>query len=609
MDIPRRYNTEEDEAARRPVHVVWELTLACDLKCQHCGSRAGPRRRDELSTAQCFELVRGLARLGARHVTLIGGEAYLRKDWLEIIRAVRGEGMDCTLQTGGLHLTPERIDQAAEAGLLAAAPRPANARRLLQQRRARQPPGRARRRGRAPRSGPRRPARHRQARHSGHRSGRWKGGNGMEARAISDRLTFSELLVSSDVVWRGRFELTAAGWRRFNLLATQHSLAGTSYGVSLWPIDYHCHGIGRFDFTEIPELALEEIDDQLAQQGVRSVLTLYLPKVHFEPFLRLMRAFDARRRRGGIRNICGIGLEGPLLASHGGTPRIGAWSPTRNEWQRIAACGELGLRYVVLSPDAQPGGEGARRLPDEPPADVEWIVDALVEGGVRPALGHFLKSDPVKSASAVRRLLGRADRGGRSSSIFVSDHLFNDMPLAFTHAFRGPAAQQRREQELGAMRIEEWSMDNLEERLGPVPAALMHGARDGLLTLCLNFDGEHVDLAICKRVVELLGADRIIAMTDRIQNARLGGQSLTRLHGGTLLYQSDGIVAAGSRSLDQQMSNMRSIGLSEMDIWQMVGFVPARILGLHPEYDAAGRPRSVSVLSEGRRVALDRGAR
>ena len=120
MDIPRRYNTEEDEAARRPVHVVWELTLACDLKCQHCGSRAGPRRRDELSTAQCFELVRGLARLGARHVTLIGGEAYLRKDWLEIIRAVRGEGMDCTLQTGGLHLTPERIDQAAEAGLQAA---------------------------------------------------------------------------------------------------------------------------------------------------------------------------------------------------------------------------------------------------------------------------------------------------------------------------------------------------------------------------------------------------------------------------------------------------------------------------------------------------------
>jgi Y-X(10)_GDL-associated radical SAM protein len=120
VDLPRRYVTAEDEAALHPVHVVWELTLACDLKCQHCGSRAGRRRRNELSTAECLNLIHRIARLGARHVTLIGGEAYLRKDWLEIIRAIRGEGMDCTLQTGGLNLTREHVDRAADAGLQAA---------------------------------------------------------------------------------------------------------------------------------------------------------------------------------------------------------------------------------------------------------------------------------------------------------------------------------------------------------------------------------------------------------------------------------------------------------------------------------------------------------
>src|SRR5215218_3036149 len=119
MAAPTRYLSSRDRAAFTPVHAVWEITLACDLKCNHCGSRAGKRRPDELSTEECLDLVRQLARLGTREVTIIGGEAYLRRDWLEIIREVRALGMDCTLQTGGLHLTEKRIREAAGAGLQA----------------------------------------------------------------------------------------------------------------------------------------------------------------------------------------------------------------------------------------------------------------------------------------------------------------------------------------------------------------------------------------------------------------------------------------------------------------------------------------------------------
>jgi Y-X(10)_GDL-associated radical SAM protein len=119
MDQPSRYLSQEDREALKPVYAVWEITLACDLKCQHCGSRAGKRRPEELSTHECLDLVRQLARLGTREVTIIGGEAYLRRDWLEIIREIRAAGMDCTLQTGGLHLTEKRISEAARAGLQA----------------------------------------------------------------------------------------------------------------------------------------------------------------------------------------------------------------------------------------------------------------------------------------------------------------------------------------------------------------------------------------------------------------------------------------------------------------------------------------------------------
>ena len=117
MQWPARARTEEDFKQYIPVYVVWEITLTCNLKCLHCGSRAGRPRPDELSTKECLEVVEQLARLGTREVTLIGGEAYLRRDWTDIIRAIRAHGMYCAIQTGALNLTDRRIAEAVDAGL------------------------------------------------------------------------------------------------------------------------------------------------------------------------------------------------------------------------------------------------------------------------------------------------------------------------------------------------------------------------------------------------------------------------------------------------------------------------------------------------------------
>ena len=84
------------DRAARPHYAVWELTLRCDLACHHCSSRAGRARPDELSTERALALVVELRDLGIEEVTLIGGEAYLRSDWLDIVRAVRASGMRCT---------------------------------------------------------------------------------------------------------------------------------------------------------------------------------------------------------------------------------------------------------------------------------------------------------------------------------------------------------------------------------------------------------------------------------------------------------------------------------------------------------------------------------
>jgi len=115
--LPLAAEAREIDRRNRPIHAIWEVTLKCDLACRHCGSRAGRERPDELSTAEALDLVRQMAELGVLEVSLIGGEAYLRDDWLQIISAVRSAGMQCTMVTGGRGLGADRARAAAAAGL------------------------------------------------------------------------------------------------------------------------------------------------------------------------------------------------------------------------------------------------------------------------------------------------------------------------------------------------------------------------------------------------------------------------------------------------------------------------------------------------------------
>lgn len=115
--LPLADTSREVDQRWRPIYAVWEITLACDLACRHCGSRAGKARPDELTPEEALDLVDQMAALDVKEVTIIGGEAYLRDDWTDIVRRIRGHGMQCTMTTGGRGIDEERARQAKEAGL------------------------------------------------------------------------------------------------------------------------------------------------------------------------------------------------------------------------------------------------------------------------------------------------------------------------------------------------------------------------------------------------------------------------------------------------------------------------------------------------------------
>ena len=114
-------NSQPDSATlprrARAAYAVWELTLKCNLACSHCGSRAGERRENELSTEEALDLVRQLAELGITEVTIEGGEAFLRPDWLDIARAITDHGMRCSLTTGSYGMSRETARRIKEAGI------------------------------------------------------------------------------------------------------------------------------------------------------------------------------------------------------------------------------------------------------------------------------------------------------------------------------------------------------------------------------------------------------------------------------------------------------------------------------------------------------------
>ncbi|MEH2057466.1 MAG: nif11-class peptide radical SAM maturase 3 [Nostoc sp.] len=101
----------------RKSYAVWEITLKCNLACSHCGSRAGHERTKELSTEEAFDLVKQMAEVGIKEVTLIGGEAFLRPDWLEIAKAINEAGMLCGMTTGGYGISLETAHKMKEAGI------------------------------------------------------------------------------------------------------------------------------------------------------------------------------------------------------------------------------------------------------------------------------------------------------------------------------------------------------------------------------------------------------------------------------------------------------------------------------------------------------------
>ncbi len=91
---------------RIPIHVTLELTRRCNLRCLHCylGSQEAQREAaaGEMDTDQVKWVIDEVVAAGCLYLLITGGDPMMRKDFGEIYRYARGQGLIVTVFCEGM---------------------------------------------------------------------------------------------------------------------------------------------------------------------------------------------------------------------------------------------------------------------------------------------------------------------------------------------------------------------------------------------------------------------------------------------------------------------------------------------------------------------------
>lgn len=96
-----------------PVTITWEVTLGCNLHCDHCLSGSGPghQRPNELSTAQAREFIAECDEMDIFQVNIGGGEPFIRPDFMELLEELTERNISTCVSTNGTQLDGETLDR------------------------------------------------------------------------------------------------------------------------------------------------------------------------------------------------------------------------------------------------------------------------------------------------------------------------------------------------------------------------------------------------------------------------------------------------------------------------------------------------------------------
>ena len=89
---------------------IWEITHQCNYNCSYCIFSCNNKKIDgELTTKECYHIIDELVLHNFKHLKITGGEPFLRKDILEILKYA-SERLITDISTNASLITTEKVE-------------------------------------------------------------------------------------------------------------------------------------------------------------------------------------------------------------------------------------------------------------------------------------------------------------------------------------------------------------------------------------------------------------------------------------------------------------------------------------------------------------------
>ena len=89
---------------------IWEITHQCNYNCSYCIFSCNSKKIDgELTTEECYHIIDELVLHNFNHLKITGGEPFIRKDILEILKYA-SERLITDISTNASLITPEKVE-------------------------------------------------------------------------------------------------------------------------------------------------------------------------------------------------------------------------------------------------------------------------------------------------------------------------------------------------------------------------------------------------------------------------------------------------------------------------------------------------------------------
>lgn len=100
-----------------PYHLVWNVTNACNLRCEHCFAVSGKPLPGELITSEALGLIDQLAEVGVFDLAFCGGEPLIRRDIFDLVEHASESGLATGIGSNGWMIKDKVLERLIGVGV------------------------------------------------------------------------------------------------------------------------------------------------------------------------------------------------------------------------------------------------------------------------------------------------------------------------------------------------------------------------------------------------------------------------------------------------------------------------------------------------------------